>query len=86
MPGSSNKTIWLVTRETPPKSSHYFSEHPPTSHAADTQSLRDYRLREFRNDIRSVTLADVQAAAASSFGATRSATDATQNARTSKDV
>ncbi|KAI2777654.1 hypothetical protein F4815DRAFT_448044 [Daldinia loculata] len=78
MPGSSNKAV--CNGEGPSKPSHHFSEHPPTSHAADSQSLRDYRLREFINDVRSITLADVQAASASSFGATRSATDATKDA------
>ncbi|KAI1654391.1 hypothetical protein F4813DRAFT_392639 [Daldinia decipiens] len=77
MPGSSNKAVW--NGEGHSKSSHHFSKHPPTSHTADNQSLRDYRLREFRNDIRSVTLADVQAAAASRFGTTSSATDATKD-------
>ncbi|KAI0849383.1 hypothetical protein F5Y00DRAFT_269363 [Daldinia vernicosa] len=45
---------------TPPKQAHSFSENPPTSHATDSQSLREYRLDRFKNEPNSVPLASVQ--------------------------
>ncbi|KAI1407296.1 hypothetical protein F5Y13DRAFT_175246 [Hypoxylon sp. FL1857] len=63
MASDSNKSVYHGV--TPPKPGHRISEYPPTPHAVDQQSLRDYRLESYRNGLDSVPLANPHATASS---------------------
>ncbi|KAI0838487.1 hypothetical protein F5Y06DRAFT_47882 [Hypoxylon sp. FL0890] len=61
MASNSNKSAYYGV--TPPKPSHRFSKNPPTPHPVDKQSLREYRLENYRNGPDSVPLAKSQVTA-----------------------
>ncbi|KAI0439637.1 hypothetical protein F4803DRAFT_530335 [Xylaria telfairii] len=45
MSSTSNTSVYHA--QTPRKPEHFYSSHPPTTHAADQQSLRTYRLSSY---------------------------------------